>query len=494
MGEPNNKPRAIFEDFLSSKYIWNDFSKYKIIENGFIPVIRLLDRHKIKEAKKLLVPMLSTSKTDQCIHLYNFLALCHFYSLEYQECEYYIKKGQQAAQGREYLHFLQCGFFIQRRAEIPGPISLINMVKPNLNSSERPVKYLFENKLFLEGILENTPYRHIKQFREFVTEEQFTEYIGKIRNHYRDYSILSIYLWMDNLWIYDLFCIRRVNLDWKQVLAEFDDLMAKNKEVLSIVAVSDQEKRDWWKARIELDRKLGSLIRKVASAFGGREHNKIIFVLDEWTIRFPFEQVFNKVAYRTRSLEALYLNSVKETKDKAAPRSTIKSSFYLLDADNNLPRTRECISNYMGGLTVSLKIEGAAGRPLSEDEQLKLAKQDLFMYFGHGSGRKHFSLKNVRPWITFLFGCSSCRLICAPNFTYNGTLLAHLGKGRVVLGMLWDVTDKDLDQFTISFLECFLESGDIGSALYNNLGKFRLRYLNGAAVVAYGCVDPVFLS
>lgn len=65
----------------------------------------------------------------------------------------------------------------------------------------------------------------------------------------------------------------------------------------------------------------------------------------------------------------------------------------------------------------------------------------------------------------------------------------------LVLGNLWDVTDRDIDRFTKALLESWLCSGS-GSALLDHMGASRqathLKHLIGAAPVVYGL--PVHLQ
>lgn len=64
----------------------------------------------------------------------------------------------------------------------------------------------------------------------------------------------------------------------------------------------------------------------------------------------------------------------------------------------------------------------------------------------------------------------------------------------MVLGNLWDVTDKDIDLFTISLFEKLnivnkkenAENKRVDIACRESRNVCKLRYLNGAAPVVYG--------
>ncbi|KAI4929373.1 uncharacterized protein J4E92_005037 [Alternaria infectoria] len=107
-----------------------------------------------------------------------------------------------------------------------------------------------------------------------------------------------------------------------------------------------------------------------------------------------------------------------------------------------------------------------ANRAPSEKEfEDALREKDLVLYFGHGSGAQYVKSKSVRRLYpgeqdegdrkpgcatTLLFGCSSVHLTENGIFEPSGMLAAYLTAGApAVLGMLWDVTDKDCDRFAV---------------------------------------------
>ena len=107
-----------------------------------------------------------------------------------------------------------------------------------------------------------------------------------------------------------------------------------------------------------------------------------------------------------------------------------------------------------------------ANRPPSEVEfEDSLRNKDLVLYFGHGSGAQYVKSKSVRRLYpgeqnegerkpgcatTLLFGCSSVHLTENGIFEPSGMLASYLTAGApAVLGMLWDVTDKDCDRFAV---------------------------------------------
>ena len=88
----------------------------------------------------------------------------------------------------------------------------------------------------------------------------------------------------------------------------------------------------------------------------------------------------------------------------------------------------------------------------------------------------------------FLMGCSSGRLESLGQFEPSGVVQSYfLAGAKTVVANLWDVTDKDIDRFTLGFLERWLFQGeDLASALKESRDTCKLPFLVGAAPVYYG--------
>ena len=164
-----------------------------------------------------------------------------------------------------------------------------------------------------------------------------------------------------------------------------------------------------------------------------------------------------------------------------------------------------------------------------------LSNRDLYLYFGHGSGGQYIRSRTVQKLdqcaVSLLMGCSSAALIEEGEFESHGVPNDYLHAGaQAVVGTLWNVTDKDIDRFSMKVLEEWglfeqesveeskspMKKGAKGRARpkivpikkgssSNRKGKTSLdqaiavgreacllRYLNGAAPVVYGV--PVFLK
>ena len=246
----------------------------------------------------------------------------------------------------------------------------------------------------------------------------------------------------------------------------------------------------------------------------------------------------------------------------------------ILNPSGDLRHTSKTIKPCLDAMQGSWK--HIANRAPSEQEFEECLKRDqLLLYFGHGSGAQYIRSKVVRRLYvqpedqaqtregkpscatTFLFGCSSVHLSENGIYEPSGMLSSYLTAGApAVLGMLWDVTDKDCDRLAVRTGELWGlwpeaqaegdggvkppptarkkkgktrvgrlaeevetprassrarkdEEAGAGEVVSENVGKRRrglgldealrdarnaclLRYLNGAAAVVYGI--PVYLE
>lgn len=198
-----------------------------------------------------------------------------------------------------------------------------------------------------------------------------------------------------------------------------------------------------------------------------------ILILDKDLHMFPWE-----------SLPSLQSLSISRLPSLAALRERIlasRSSDALKDAQPghylNAMAGGTSMLNPSGDLTHTLKtlkphldeMQGSwthiVNRAPSEKEfESALKEQELVLYFGHGSGAQFVRAKAVRRLClgsesgyekpgcaaTFLFGCSSVHLSDNGIYEPSGMLASYLTAGApAVVGMLWDVTDKDCDRFAV---------------------------------------------
>lgn len=167
------------------------------------------------------------------------------------------------------------------------------------------------------------------------------------------------------------------------------------------------------------------------------------------------------------------------------------SVFYLVNPDKSLPETQQRLEK---AFQERDRWEGLAGEEPSKGQMEKaLQGKDAFMYCGHGSGSKYLSGDEVQKLrvraVPCLMGCSSGQLTrlgrtVDPLGTAQSYLLAS---SPALLGFLWPVTDADVDQWTVTFLNHWLGGGEeeLLQAAADKRQCFR-NVLNGSALVVYG--------
>ncbi|KYN09010.1 PREDICTED: separin [Trachymyrmex cornetzi] len=103
-------------------------------------------------------------------------------------------------------------------------------------------------------------------------------------------------------------------------------------------------------------------------------------------------------------------------------------------------------------------------RPSEEMFEDALINHDILMYTGHGNGIEYLSGEDIERMrvksTVLLFGCSSVKLFMIggrypPYGVSNQYLIAC---SPCLLGMLWEVTDADIDKMTANFISNWIPS------------------------------------
>jgi separase len=219
------------------------------------------------------------------------------------------------------------------------------------------------------------------------------------------------------------------------------------------------------------------------------EQTHTILILDKNLHAFPWESLPSLQALSISRLPSLA--ALRERLCTARARAT--------DSDQN-PKSGHhiyanaggaSILNPSGDLTHTQKTlrprldstEGpwehiTARAPDEKEFESALRSKSLLLYFGHGSGAQYIrsrtvkklynghgaaasfsssntkdtDAKEARPGCAtaLLFGCSSAMMNEHGIYEPSGMLAAYMAAGApAVLGMLWDVTDKDCDRFAV---------------------------------------------
>ncbi|GAB7354360.1 hypothetical protein MBLNU459_g4867t1 [Dothideomycetes sp. NU459] len=316
------------------------------------------------------------------------------------------------------------------------------------------------------------------------------------------------------------------------------------------------------------------------------EDSHLILVLDKRLHAFPWEnlpclsgvnvsRVGSMLSLRER-IVAMRRKQCEESTDTF--RTTKVSGTYIMNPSSDLVATQATLEPLLSSLqsrapsgwnAISNKV------PTEQDFTGALSESSMLLYFGHGSGNQYVRNRAIRKLdkcsdVVWLMGCSSGAVAengdyeptsvplsylmagaqCerSPESDDKGTSMEIIESGRrglcmAVVATLWDVTDKDIDRFSVRVGEEWglwsnsAEANALGAgqnvpktpakrgrgapktpaktpgrsrsraanvshpqgrkkslveAVAKGRGACNLRYLNGAATVVYGI--PVYLD
>ena len=133
--------------------------------------------------------------------------------------------------------------------------------------------------------------------------------------------------------------------------------------------------------------------------------------------------------------------------------------------------------------------------------ELNNSYNKVFLYIGHNGGEQYISLNKLKKYntsnkIILLMGCSSGLLkshgIYYPNGISNSYIISN---SSIIVANLWDVTDKDIDNFSKYLLNesiCINNNNDtknipnISKCVVISRFKCKLKYINGSSPICYG--------
>ncbi|KAM8976858.1 separin isoform 1-T1 [Pelodytes ibericus] len=223
-----------------------------------------------------------------------------------------------------------------------------------------------------------------------------------------------------------------------------------------------------------------------------------VLVLDKHLQKLPWESIPCLLARSVTRLPSFHFLLSYGLLKKHQPQTTLvqgidpKQTFYVLNPHANLPGTEERFRDWFKNEPGWKGVMRCA--PKSEQLQCALTEQDLYIYVGHGAGAHLLDMQTLQRLdckaVVLLFGCSSAALAVRGDLEGAGIILKYLMSGcPLVVGNLWDVTDREIDRYTVAFLQSWLKAGS-GAPLLKYLSESRqapkLKYIIGAAPVAYG--------
>ncbi|KAH9255411.1 hypothetical protein BASA81_006530 [Batrachochytrium salamandrivorans] len=169
---------------------------------------------------------------------------------------------------------------------------------------------------------------------------------------------------------------------------------------------------------------------------------------------------------------------------------------YVVDPDGTLKRTQEALRDRLEEMReMGICRQGVLGKQpdLTQTFHDFFRQSTLVLYCGHGSGEELVDPRkaeyNGQKWApAILMGCSSAARKPLGVFEPNGKVVdAYLDKCPLVIGTLWNVSDVDIDRFTLAMLDGLKEGdGDLLRLVAKSRQVCKLRKLVGAAPVCFG--------
>ncbi|XP_074670026.1 separin isoform X2 [Strix aluco] len=239
--------------------------------------------------------------------------------------------------------------------------------------------------------------------------------------------------------------------------------------------------------------------RNCAKGSGG----SLVLVLDKHLQKLPWESMPCLQAVPVTRLPSLrfllsYTLAQQPAGSVLSRGVNPSSTFYVLNPHSNLLGTEERFRGWFESEPGWRGVTGAV--PSTKQMQAALLEHDLYIYAGHGAGARLLDGQTIARMdcraVALLFGCSSAALAVRGSLEGSGIVLKYIMAGcPLVLGNLWDVTDRDIDRYAQALLQGWLRGGS-GAPLLSYVAQARqapkLKYLIGAAPVAYGL--PVCLQ
>ncbi|XP_040581053.1 separin [Lepeophtheirus salmonis] len=228
------------------------------------------------------------------------------------------------------------------------------------------------------------------------------------------------------------------------------------------------------------------------------KRHPIILILDPDIQQLPWDALPILVNNPVSRVPSIHFLLVLYEKHRHSKDSVLHSKphsndvYYVLNPDQNLGRTQERLETFFQ----ELGLQGSAGaHPSLPELENVLSSKEGFMYCGHGSSLKNLPFQkleslNVRA-MPLLLGCKSGKLERIgrrydPMGTANSYMIAT---APAMLGFLWSITDKDVDEWTASFLRFWLDDSNRSLGLVDAVALKKSdfsRFINGASTVIYG--------
>lgn len=282
--------------------------------------------------------------------------------------------------------------------------------------------------------------------------------------------------------------------------------------------LTNKEKNEWWADRFRLDRDLGAIVQEIEAEWIGEaeyifdtseelchsptkgEDGQVVLLVDTILEGIPWESVG---PFRERVISVTRCPSLAFLEHHLRwPRGVLKNDdmFYVINPTGEFTKTE---GRFIDLTQSRNEWSGFCGKCSREDVNAKYVGQRIYMYCGHGTGIAFFSPRRFEKVgdapVALLMGCSSAK----PDNNgvrdeeSNGASIDFLIRGApAVVGTLWDVSDGEIDRFTLSLLSLWAGAGisedspgeyvSLAEAVARSRSACRTPFLVGAACVVVG--------
>jgi len=221
---------------------------------------------------------------------------------------------------------------------------------------------------------------------------------------------------------------------------------------------------------------------EASSEVDANEDEHVVLVLDKRLQAFPWENLpclEQCSVSRVGSMLSLRncINAMRGQKGMAEDRHMVssKTGTFILNPSSDLASTQTTL---LPALSKVAAVEGAEWSsfvnraPSEEDFKTTLEKSAMTLYFGHGAGSQYIRPRTIKKLekcseVVWLMGCSSGAVTEYGELEPQAVPLAYLSAGNKistseeenppvnskclsVVATLWDVTDKDIDRFSLT--------------------------------------------
>ncbi|KAF7689140.1 Separin [Cucumispora dikerogammari] len=476
---------------LSDQIYYRYFYWQILIENYANKSFMQVNMHDFKENK-----LTQLYDTKDITNIKNYNSFIEFYTLKEKELSVILPNST----------FKSSSFTLGNKLSNNNIKNINNINNNSINNNNIKKETLFYNthyklKLTQFPLINSIPYFYLLTsfinkkliFKDFETK--FLPQLNKYKkNIYYIYKLNDSKLKLINIFFNNNSFIIENNI--KNSITKFFSLLSLNHLVKY-----NKNKNIWFNEKSLINKEILLFLSswKVSSIFNQNinllDIENSIFIFSKELYNVPVENfiIFKDMKIK-RLLSLEFLIGKLNISNNHVYNENNCCILVILDNSEDLKNTHDRIKPFLKKHNLKFYIS------IDEVPLKILLNTETLIYFGHGNGKKgnknllNFKLhnqqfKNMKT--IFLFGCSSLKLLFVENFQHNFIIneFIKIFPGlQMVIGTLWDVTDRDIDILSLKILDDFLS--DVKNKMISNLSYnkdfMRFKGLNGAAVIVYG--------